>query len=509
MAGVMAAGGALLLACALGTASGGGEPACEAGDGALEPHPLCRALHVLPAEADGASVVRIRADAPFEPASMQPLGLLINASAIFSVPLAREGRIAAGSLIPVDTRRILGAGLHEVRLVVEGRPCEAAREVAVRCAPADCGPTLVLAVRVRAGGAQRMLMIREGADVLAELDAFAAAHALSARAHARTLAFAQERLAMGAHLGSVRNVLSARGAAGEERRVVIGLGTVRSGTTSLARLLELEAQRQAQQQPGGAGRAGGAKRGAAAAGAHPEGARPEGAQAEELVTHEWRQCDGVPWPSGGADDARVPPRAFRRLHALLQRPGAIVGDVAAWHLPYARAYLRLCPAVRVLALRRARAPTIESIVRFFRWQRHLPFATDDARAHARPIAVPSEYDVCYPKYHMPARAADRGEGARAAALDTAVELEAAAARFYDEYYAEVQALQRDFPDRVAIFESPAVLNDAAAAREMLRYAGIADPVADVPVSVHTGSPHIVTLALDDEAEDDDEDGNAG
>lgn len=177
-----------------------------------------------------------------------------------------------------------------------------------------------------------------------------------------------------------------------EKTLIIGLGTGRCGTMSLARLLNA--------QPGAA------------------------------VTHE--TSPALPWEPRAEHLASIRVRVAQ----LLARPARLVGDVALYYLGYVPAILDAFPAARVLVLQRDRAETVAS---YLRWMdaKNGPGA-DHWRAD-RPGPNGCGFDACYPKF--PPEAGDRAERI---------------GLYWDAYYARARELAERFPQSVRIFPTEAL-----------------------------------------------------
>jgi len=192
------------------------------------------------------------------------------------------------------------------------------------------------------------------------------------------------------------------------RTIVIGLGTGRCGTLSLARTLS--------------------------------------AQAEASVTHEERPL--LPWDA--EDRGRI---VASRIEGMLARPDAdrLTGDVAFYYLNYVEEIIGQFSDVRFVCLRRDREQTVESYVRWLALQKNgrrvnhwskdrLPFDTD-------------VWDACYPKYET-------------------TNLQEGIGRYWDAYYAQVEALATKHPAVTRLYETENLLNDERAISELLSWLGI-------------------------------------
>lgn len=159
--------------------------------------------------------------------------------------------------------------------------------------------------------------------------------------------------------------------------VMIGLGTGRCGTNSLAALIAL--------QPGAIG------------------------------THE-RHGSDVAWVGGEREVDAV----LDELAADLARGARLVGEVSFYYLPYVARIRARFPAARFVVLKRDRAATIESFME----------KTADKSNHwaaKRWWQRGSRWDHCLPTYPEP------------------LDKRAAIGRYWDEYYAATDALERAEP----------------------------------------------------------------
>lgn len=134
------------------------------------------------------------------------------------------------------------------------------------------------------------------------------------------------------------------------KRIVLGLGSGRCGTLTLARLLDA--------QPGFS------------------------------VTHE---CIPAPWEFSEA--------SYRKLcEELASRPAPVVGDVASYHLPYVPRFFADFDDVRCVCLRRERAEVVDSFLRITPDRNHW---TDPASAFWSDRWRPDPaWDPCFPKYPL-------------------------------------------------------------------------------------------------------------
>lgn len=223
-------------------------------------------------------------------------------------------------------------------------------------------------------------------------------------------------LARQTYLSLLRDEIAERsrqGALPQRGRRVFGLGTGRSGSTSLAHLFA--------------------------------------AQADTYYSHEHAPL--LPWRNGGERLAFH----LERMQLLRFLYGTVV-DVSHWWLPHTESIIAADPQARFVVLRRGREQTVKSFVKIkggggagsiHHWVQH------DGRHFKR-----NAWDECYPKY----LAAEAGT------------LEAGAGRYWDDYYSTAQALQERHPQQVRMYDI-GVLEDAQGQQELLRFCGYEQPQA--------------------------------
>jgi hypothetical protein len=194
----------------------------------------------------------------------------------------------------------------------------------------------------------------------------------------------------------------------ETRTILVGIGTGRCGTRSLAALLSQ--------------------------------------QVSTAVAHEVRPL--LPWNKEAApQDMKARFEAILGLFPQVTR----VGDVAHFYLPYVEDILTAFDDVRVICLQRDRSTTIDSFLywtvktRGGRAVNH--WSADREGFEADP------WDACFPKY-------------------STVDMPKAIGRYWDEYYDRAAGLACRFPERVRIFQTERVLNDHDGTRGLLDWIGI-------------------------------------
>ncbi|KAK3259707.1 hypothetical protein CYMTET_31309 [Cymbomonas tetramitiformis] len=130
------------------------------------------------------------------------------------------------------------------------------------------------------------------------------------------------------------------------KKVIIGIGSGRCGTMSVATLLDR--------------------------------------QPDVSVSHEHNTCEGLEW-NRPAVTLRQNARA--KLAQLQRRPQKVVGDIALWYLPYVDAMLHLHKNLQVVALKRNKEDTIKSFERWFGNIKHFPWVSDQERSKMFPQYV--------------------------------------------------------------------------------------------------------------------------
>ncbi|MGH8936860.1 MAG: hypothetical protein ACRDXD_11480 [Acidimicrobiia bacterium] len=196
--------------------------------------------------------------------------------------------------------------------------------------------------------------------------------------------------------------------------MILGIGTGRSGSLSLARLLNLQAGVFA---------------------SHEFREIQDGRQGKRLA-------EPLPWTSS----LEI---AEERLGLILDYPGDIVGDVSSSWLPYLAALFEEGPSnLRVVCLRRAREAVVESFMRKTGKKHH--WADHDGR---RWLKDP-RWDATFPN------------------LDPSLTKREAISRYWDEYRAEVDRLCRTHPERIRVWDMVEALGAGEQTRQMLEFAGV-------------------------------------
>ncbi|MGN6546207.1 MAG: hypothetical protein ACTHK7_14230 [Aureliella sp.] len=199
-----------------------------------------------------------------------------------------------------------------------------------------------------------------------------------------------------------------------KKRFIFGIGSGRCGTLSLARLLD--------------------------------------SQPDARVTHEMRPLLG--WDAPEDEKRRI---AGARLERLARESDAgLVGDVAAYYLPYIPFLLEGNADVRIVCLRRPRQEVIASFIQWLERTESLPVNHWLERPWKRGECQRQFHSLVwsriFPKYPD-------------------VSLEEGIGRYWDEYYAEVERLQARFQGRVLMLETYE-LNQEEQQRQLLRFCAV-------------------------------------
>lgn len=205
--------------------------------------------------------------------------------------------------------------------------------------------------------------------------------------------------------------------------VILGIGTGRCGTVSLARLLDA--------QPG------------------------------VICTHEDQPY--LPWHFNWENEAdweafHIHVARFRQK----QSKAKMVGDVAFYWLPYLHEMLSSFPGLKVICLKRDRDETIASYMKKTRGRNHwMPH--DGSQWRLDPT-----WDPCYPKY------------------PDAQTKEEAIGRYWDDYYRTAERWAQHWPDQVRIFDMD-VLNSEEGQDQIFDFLGLKEHVHMLPCRFNVGT----------------------
>lgn len=163
----------------------------------------------------------------------------------------------------------------------------------------------------------------------------------------------------------------------------------------------------------------------------------------------------LPW----ARDPQFSPIAARLARLDRARRAAVVGDAAAFYLPYLDDAVAADPGVRVIGLRRPREEVVASFGRFLdEWAvlRTNHWAADPGVGWTQdPL-----WTQTFPQYDT----ADRAAGVR---------------RYWDEYHARLDEAAARHPQNVRVFDMHVALNTEAGQQEVLDFVGY-PPAEQVP-----------------------------
>ena len=196
----------------------------------------------------------------------------------------------------------------------------------------------------------------------------------------------------------------------KKRKIIMGLGTGRCGTMSLAAILD--------------------------------------AQFQYNISHEmyWR----LPW---------IPIRNYLDMVMkciVTQYPGVVIGDVGFYYLNYVEMILEWADTTKFVCLKRERDGVIDSNTRCGKSlganhftstkSKHWDSSIDLNRVESR------VYRTCFPKFDAPR--------------------EEAIGMYWDEYYRRAEIWQNKYPDNFKIFDMNATLNTLEGQKAVLKFCGM-------------------------------------
>lgn len=250
------------------------------------------------------------------------------------------------------------------------------------------------------------------------------------------------------------------------RPIVFGLGSGRSGTASLAGLLNA--------QPGIV----------CFHEINPSSMAWVGAEdTVAALVHDFQSI-----LAGGARHLIID-RTLKKREAPVDRMKSLetvrgIGDVAHYYLPYVETILAHAPQARFPCLKRDREATVRSFAtklrlaphsrfeRLYAWAKGMHLHTSrnhwDGSKDER-WKADGRFDKCFPNY----------EGLETADLSEYVR------RWYDEYYATIDALIERYPGSLRVFDM-SCLNDSAGRRELLEFA-LPDTEINPDVAIHVNA----------------------
>jgi len=132
---------------------------------------------------------------------------------------------------------------------------------------------------------------------------------------------------------------------------------------------------------------------------------------------------------------------------LLSKHFDFFGDVSHWWLPHCEQLLSLYPSCKIVALQREKTETIESFVNI----KKTKHGTINHWSSSDANRIPNMWDECYPTYAIP-------------------HIEECLARYWEDYYTEVQDLKEKFASSVLIVRTEQ-LADPETQRQLLEFCG--------------------------------------
>ena len=141
--------------------------------------------------------------------------------------------------------------------------------------------------------------------------------------------------------------------------------------------------------------------------------------------------------------------------------------MASFHLPYLEAALQSEPAVRAVCFRRPREDVVSSVIEWLE-SRIFPLPSKSL-GRVSPTFPGWHHDPIRTRTYPQFSTQIREEGIR---------------RYWDEYYARAEALQKRYPDKLRIFDTYETLNTAAGVQDLLEFAGIPPEQQVASVGIH-------------------------
>ncbi len=205
------------------------------------------------------------------------------------------------------------------------------------------------------------------------------------------------------------------------KRLLIGLGTGRCGTVSLAALLNLQ---------------------------NDSAVMHEAGNEDFEYNHKWLGYDDAKMCVRGSSKRR---NLVRYLNAF-PGDGKFIGDVGYYYLPYVPIIAEVCSSVKFVCLWRNKREAVESLVHQAERTNRNPWQNHSGARWFKAGTYP-----CWPKFDS---AATRGD---------------ACAAYYDFYYEESRKYEKMFPDKFQIFQMDA-LNNAHGVGRILDFCGFLRPI---------------------------------
>jgi len=206
----------------------------------------------------------------------------------------------------------------------------------------------------------------------------------------------------------------------EPGRIIIGLGSGRSGSSSITNLLN--------------------------------------SQKDSHIAHE------APPRMGWSQDHNRLAVHMRRFNILRQYHG-FVGDVSHWWLPYAEQMLEQDVNICFVAMQRNKEATVNSYLKIKGYQgNNKSGAINHWIEHDGTFFEKNIWDEAYPKFDVD-------------------NLPDALSMYWDTYYEECTDLQQRYPDRFRIFETER-LEDSSYQLDILKFCGFENPVLEKEVRLN-------------------------
>jgi len=148
----------------------------------------------------------------------------------------------------------------------------------------------------------------------------------------------------------------------------------------------------------------------------------------------------------------------QKLQSLLDYKGKFVGDIASYYLPYVEYILKRYPSTKVICLKRPKQETVKSFMkitpRFNHWvsSKMMEDKGDYYIDYKKRRWIKNYWDNCFPKYDVKSK-------------EEALEL------YWEEYYEEIERLQKKYPKNMMII-STEDLNSEDKLRKILSFIGI-------------------------------------
>jgi hypothetical protein len=143
----------------------------------------------------------------------------------------------------------------------------------------------------------------------------------------------------------------------------------------------------------------------------------------------------------------------------------VVGDSAAFYLPYIEQAIEAEPGIRVIGLRRPREEVVASFGRFLdQWNLY------PTNHWAYEPGVGWHHDPLWTQTFPHYETTDRNTGIR---------------RYCDEYYARLEALSAKYPDNVRVFDMNTALNTEDGQRRVLSFVGYPEDQQVVAAGIRT------------------------